>query len=493
MFCRLNSTHHWQWSRGFSISTNDKEWLRASNHTKWDCRAASGSGRAQFLEDCNSVGEDTQEVQNLHAHGQPSLHHMGTQSVAGEQQHIETSRQSQPNPLLQPTTACAPAHGPCLKLTGGAPDQPSSTWDTDSHPNSMSTQYYASTTDLLLQNLSMVVGNPSARCYANAPWRAFCWMCAYLAEFNRDPWGVIKEAVQTSLELSEPVDIQQLPGLHQLWQKHDLNVEGDAAHFVHSLWLHSQTRVMQYRHTEIKEEGYVKEHIQLPLIVDYPDEYLDEITWQELMNCWANHGYGQHLSDDKLIHVSHINRAVTIEGTVTKHKRALNPHGPYTVPRSLDGFSRASAEYLPMAFICHRGPTHDTGHYYTILVYKDLMWIADDGATPKVLPFLTPQIAGQIVQVWGIQTSALLTPRQIARALPPPQSPDYDPPLHNTPPKKARHTQDNMRLNVANITAFGKGTLDWYWTRDNEIYVMIETHLDQQKHQSMCQYFEVTA
>ena len=268
-----------------SFSTNDQEWLRASNHTKWDCRAASGSGRTQFLDDCNSVGENTQDVQNQHAHGQPSLHHRGTQSVAGEQQHIETFPQSQPNPLLQPPTACAPAHGPCLKLTGGAPDQPSSTWDTDSHPNSMSTQYYASTTDLLLQNLSMVVGNPSARCYANAPWRAFCWMCAYLAEFNRDPWGVIKEAVQTSLELSEPVDIQQLPGLHELWQKHDLNVEGDAAHFVHSLWLHSQTRVMQYRHTEIKEGGYVKEHTQLPLIVDYPDEYLDEITWQELMNC----------------------------------------------------------------------------------------------------------------------------------------------------------------------------------------------------------------
>ena len=337
----------------------------------------------------------------------------------------------------------------------------------------------------------MVVGNPSARCFANAPWRAFCWTCAYLAEFNRDPWGVIKDAVQTSLEMSEPVDTQRLPGLHHLWQKHDLNMEGDAAHFVHSLWIHPQTRVMQYRHTEIKEGGYVAEHIQLPLIVDYPDEFLDEITWQELMNCWANQGLGQYLSDDKLVQVSHINRAVTIEGTVTKHKRALNPHGPYTVPRSLEGFSRASAEYIPMAYICHRGPTHETGHYYTILVYKDLMWIADDGATPKVLPFLTPQIAGQIVQVCGIQTSALVTPRQIARALPPPESPDYDPPLHGRPPKKARFTQEHMRLNVGNITAFGKSTLDWYWTRDNEIYVMVETHLDQQNHQSMCQYFEV--
>ena len=74
------------------------------------------------------------------------------------------------------------------------------------------------------------------------------------------------------------------------------------------------------------------EHIQLPLIVDYPDEFLDEITWQELMNCWANQGLGQFLGDDKLVIVSHINRAVTIEGTITKRKRALN-QGHSTVSR----------------------------------------------------------------------------------------------------------------------------------------------------------------
>ena len=58
---------------------------------------------------------------------------------------------------------------------------------------------------------------------------------------------------------------------------------------------------MQYCYTEIKEGGYVTEHIELPLIVDYPDEFLDEITWQELMNCWANQGLGQYLSDDKMV------------------------------------------------------------------------------------------------------------------------------------------------------------------------------------------------
>ena len=67
-------------------------------------------------------------------------------------------------------------------------------------------------------------------------------------------WGTIKEAAQTSLELSEPVDIKTLPGLNDLWIKHDLNTEGDAAHFVNSLWLKSQTRVTQYRYSEIKRK-----------------------------------------------------------------------------------------------------------------------------------------------------------------------------------------------------------------------------------------------
>ena len=256
-------------AENLSIHSKESERLWLSTQTEWDCRAASGSGQRQTTHDCHSVGEHTTEALNMTEHQQFPMHYGEPQTVAGEQQPFEALHEIQSPVLTQSVTGCATAHGSCLKLTGGAPEPTSTTWATDGRSPSMSTQYYASTTDLLMQNLSMVVGNPSARCYANAPWRAFCWMCAYLAEFNRDPWGVIKEAVQTSLELSEPVDIQQLPGLHQLWAKHDLNVEGDAAHFVHSLWIQSQTRVMQYRHTEIKEGGYVQEHIQLPLIVDY--------------------------------------------------------------------------------------------------------------------------------------------------------------------------------------------------------------------------------
>lgn len=48
-----------------------------------------------------------------------------------------------------------------------------------------------------------------------------------------------------------------------------------------------------------------------------------------------------------------------------------------------------------------------------------------------------------------------------------------------------------MRLHCANVTSFAKQVLDWLWSRDNELSILLETHLDQQKHASMCQYFEV--
>lgn len=50
-----------------------------------------------------------------------------------------------------------------------------------------------------------------------------------------------------------------------------------------------------------------------------------------------------------------------------------------------------------------------------------------------------------------------------------------------------------MRLHCANITNFGKQILDWIWSRDNEIYILLETHMDQQRHASMRQYFGVRA
>ena len=164
---------------------------------------------------------------------------------------------------------------------------------------------YASTTECILQNLSMTVGS---RCFANAPWRAFTWTCALLQETHTEPWGTLHAAVQESLELAEAVDTQALPGLHRLWKKRDLNVQGDANHFVNTLWNLSQSRDFHYRYAEIKPGGYLADHVQLPLLVDYHD-WPENTTLQTLMNGWVNEGLGQYLMDDKPILVTHITRS----------------------------------------------------------------------------------------------------------------------------------------------------------------------------------------
>lgn len=33
----------------------------------------------------------------------------------------------------------------------------------------------------------------------------------------------------------------------------------------------------------------------------------------------------------------------------------------------------------------------------------------------------------------------------------------------------------------------GKHTLDWLWSCDNDIHILVETHLDKQKHNTLCQ------
>ena len=70
----------------------------------------------------------------------------------------------------QPSST-APHGSAVIQLRGGSPLESSGSC-TPTATGGQDRQFYeyASTTDLLLQNLTMVVGNPSARCYANAPW-----------------------------------------------------------------------------------------------------------------------------------------------------------------------------------------------------------------------------------------------------------------------------------------------------------------------------------
>ena len=262
--------------------------------------------------------------------------------------------------------------------------------------------------------------------------------------------------MQESIDTAEPVDIQALPGLRDLWKQHDLNVQGDASHFVNSLWLLSQSRAFHYRFAEIKEGGYLTDHVQQPILVPYPDDWPDDVTLQQLINNWANQGMGQYLLDDKKLLVCHVTRNTCINGVMTKHQKPFNPYGTFTMPRSLDGFARSTTEFVPAVLICHRGQSHQQGHYFAILIYRDLMWLADDGQVPTHLPNLTPSLASQITQVWAV---SIKTPQQVLHDLPPPEEPDYEPPLHPSPNKRARLEQDHNVLHFGNVTNFGRQVL----------------------------------
>ena len=300
------------------------------------------------------------------------------------------------------------------------------------------------------------------------------------ALYSRKPWGTLQEAVQESLDTAEAVDVHTLPGLRDLWKQHDLNVQGDANHFVNSLWLLSQSRAFHYRFAEIKEGGYLTDHVQPPILVPYPDDWPDDVSFQQLINNWANQGLSQYLMDEKKVVIC-----------PTKHSKPLNPYGTFTMPRSLDGFARTSTEFVPAVLICHRGQTHQEGHYFAILIYRDLMWIADDGKVPTHLPHLTPSLASQITQVWAVSLYCFKTPQQVLLGLPKPVGPDFDPPLHPSPTKKARYAQEHNVLHFGNVTHMGRQVIDWYWTRESGIYILAETHLDPQKHYEICQYFSI--
>lgn len=204
-----------------------------------DCRAASSSahqGRSQGL-----PGAGEQPPQSFEDTLFQVLHGESSGNGVGEitnQPHEDThmSTHSRTN-FDTATTLARDAHDPTLGAPGpevvtikggafhcSADDQTS--WTRVRMQNT-----YASTTECILQNLPMAVGNPSGRCFANAPWRAFTWTCALLQETRTQPWGNLHKAVQESLELAEAVDIHQLPGLHSLWDKHDLNVQGAANRF----------------------------------------------------------------------------------------------------------------------------------------------------------------------------------------------------------------------------------------------------------------------
>ena len=261
-----NSTqHHIQEFPGVEVPIpwEEVEWAPSNG----DCRAASSPAHGVMQVTC--AGDKSHTHLN-HFQQQPFLGDISNKSSRGTTlEHMETTNITDPHRSdnFAAVSSSTLAHGPLLGAPGpdvvciqGGRKPTSQVKPAAKHTGKMEPAY-ATTTEVILQNLTMTVGNPSARCYANAPWRAFTWTCALLQETNTQPWGKLKEAVQESLELAEAVDIQQLPGLQPLWKRHDLNMEGDANHFVNPLWNVFQSRAFHHRFAEIQPGGYLTDQV----------------------------------------------------------------------------------------------------------------------------------------------------------------------------------------------------------------------------------------
>ena len=124
----------------FSLSTQGPVLLHTPISTRWDCRAASGSGWMQSHNDSLSVGDNTPDILNKPAHLAETKTTSGT-VVAGEQQHLFEFSQPQTSSTAQPPHAGSTTHGKCLKITGGAPDYPCTSSGTEEPNAAMSMQY----------------------------------------------------------------------------------------------------------------------------------------------------------------------------------------------------------------------------------------------------------------------------------------------------------------------------------------------------------------
>ena len=163
-----------------------------SQSPQWVCRAASGSQMHLGISASMCAGDIAHDMADTDTSGELFTTYDGEQSFHGGREHNLSNFEAHSLQIVDTSE-----HDSATQKATGM-------------------QNYATSTDCILQNLTMVVGNPSVRCFANAPWRAFTRVCALLQETSAQPWGTLQEAVQESIDTAEPVDIQALPGLRVL-------------------------------------------------------------------------------------------------------------------------------------------------------------------------------------------------------------------------------------------------------------------------------------
>lgn len=109
------------------------------------------------------------------------------------------------------------------------------------------------------------------------------------------------------------------------------------------------------------------------------------------------------------------------------------------LPFSEDGQHVHMAAYRIVALVTHQGMDHHTGHYQSLLLMDNAIWLADDDQYPA----LTQQHRKDVLQLWLV--------KEPEDELAPDTQADYQAP----PSKKQRQSHETMTLLFGNVTHFG--------------------------------------
>lgn len=104
------------------------------------------------------------------------------------------------------------------------------------------------------------------------------------------------------------------------------------------------------------------------------------------------------------------------------------------------------ASYRIVALVTHQGWDHHTGHYQSLLLMDNAVWLADDGQRPTPIEQLSRQHRQEVLQLWLVKESpdTLVEDTQAA---------------HTGPPaKKARRAQETLTPLWQCHTIWGQGS-----------------------------------
>ena len=256
--------------------------------------------------------------------------------------------------------------------------------------------------ELLAANLTLNIHNKGNRCFANAVLRMWCWIGAH----HPDPaafWGPSTKLCMQILQQDEIPDIfwasELQPAIARLENPQN---QHDASEFLVHLWeLWGQTGLQGNWHAHFG--GRWHEYDTIPLYIRMPVEMGDEVHFEQLLAEWANEGNGQCLGADVEHIVFHVGRyhLCPQKKSWIKHHHLLHTPSTFRCPQRTQAGHTGQSMFVLRGIIGHQGPQLISGHYVTMLVEGEAVWIADDGRCPEAKKEVPIDIKRDTVMIWA--------------------------------------------------------------------------------------------